>query len=105
MAKEDKTLGILTHVLGLFTGFIGPLIIFLIADDKKTKDHSKLALNWQFSLLIYMIVSFVLIFVLIGILLIIALGIMNLIFSIMAAVKASNGEKWKYPLAIPFFDV
>ena len=49
MAKEDNTLGILSHLLGLFTGFLGPLIIFLATDDKKGKNHSKLALNWMAS--------------------------------------------------------
>ncbi|MFU8796701.1 MAG: DUF4870 domain-containing protein [Dehalococcoidia bacterium] len=32
----------------------------------------------------------------------VVLGVLDLIFCIMAAVKASRGELWKYPLSIPF---
>ncbi len=100
--NEDKTMGILSHVLGIFTGFIGPLVIYLVAKDDFTKNQAKDALNWQFSLIIYSIISIILIIILVGILLLIALGIMNTIFCIIAAVKASNGESWKYPMAINF---
>lgn len=103
MAKNDNTLAILTHLLGLFTGFIGPLIIFLITDSKVVKDHARKALNWQFSLMIYFIVAFILVFLLVGFLLIFALFIVDLIFTIMATVKASNGELWDYPMSIKFF--
>jgi uncharacterized Tic20 family protein len=41
--------------------------------------------------------------VLIAIPLLIALGVIGIIFSIVAAIKANNGEVWKYPLAITFF--
>ena len=103
MAKRDNTLPILTHILGLFTGFLGPLIILLASKDKNTKSHAKVVLNWQFSLLIYFAVSSILMLILIGFLGFIALGIMNTIFSIIGAVKASEKEIWKYPLSISFF--
>ncbi len=44
MVKEDKTLGILTHVLGIFTGFIGALIIYLVAEDKKLRNMQEMPL-------------------------------------------------------------
>ena len=105
MAKEDNTLGILSHLLGLFTGFLGPLIIFLATDDKKGKNHSKLALNWQFSALIYSVVGAILSLIFVGFLVIAAVGIINIVFCIIATVKASKGEYWVYPLTIPFFEV
>ena len=101
--KADTTLPLLAHLLGLITGFLGPLIILLATEDKRAKTHAKKALNWQFSLLIYYAVSFVLMFVLIGFLTFFAVAILNIIFCIMAAVKASKEELWDYPLAIPFF--
>jgi uncharacterized Tic20 family protein len=67
--------------------------------------HAKAALNWQLSLMIYLIVSGILVFVIIGILLLAALGIMNVVFCVVAAVKAGEGEVWKYPLSIPFFRI
>ena len=103
MAKRDNTLPILTHLLGLFTGFLGPLIILLVSKDKYTKSHSKVVLNWQFSLLIYFAISSLLMLILIGFIGFAALGIMNTIFSIIGAVKANEREIWKYPLSIKFF--
>jgi len=105
MPKQNNTLSILTHLLGLLTGFLGPLIILLASSEKNVKKHAKAVLNWQFSLLIYFIISAILIIILIGVLGFIALSIMNLIFSIIGAVKASEGQVWKYPLSIRFFKV
>ncbi len=99
---NDKTLCVLAHVLGLLTGFLGPLIILLASPDHRAKQHARMALNWQISLIIYMIVSFVLMLVLIGFLFILILAVLDLVFCIMAAVKAGDGIAWKYPLAIPF---
>jgi len=42
--------------------------------------------------------------VLIGIPLLIALAILAIVFPIVAAIKANNGQVWKYPLSIPFFN-
>lgn len=101
--ESDKTLPVLAHLLGLIGGFIGPLIILLVSKDENAKKHSKNALNWQFSFLIYIFISFVLMIILIGFFLLIALAILNLVFAIMAAVKAGENKLWKYPLAIHFF--
>jgi len=102
MKQESRTLAILAHVLGLIAYFIGPLIILLVTEDKDVKKHARNALNWQISLIIYFIVAGILVFLLIGFLLLPALAIVNIVFSIMAAVKASNDELWKYPLSIQF---
>ncbi len=101
--NSNNDLGFLAHLLGILTGFIGPLITYCVAEDDSLKEHSKKALNWQFSFLIYFVISFILTFVLIGIFLVIALVILNIVFPIIAIVKATNGELWDYPLAIKFF--
>ncbi len=101
--SEAKTLAIITHVLALFIGFLGPLIILLVGEEKFVKKNAKKALNWQISLLIYGAVSGILALVIVGIFLLIALGIMNTVFVIIAAIKASEEEAWDYPLTIPFF--
>lgn len=103
--KKDKTLSILCHVLGLLTGFLGPLIILLVSEEKNEKKHAKIVLNWQFSYLIYLIASIFLMIILIGFLGLVVFSILNLIFSIIGAVKASEGKFWKYPISIPFFKV
>ena len=100
MSKDNLVL--LPHILAIFTGFIGPLVT-MIAGEGELKEHSKKALNWQISLLIYFAISFVLAFILIGFLLMAVLGVMNLVFCILAAVKAADGELWDYPVTINFF--
>jgi uncharacterized Tic20 family protein len=103
MSKEDtKTMSILAHVLGIFTGFIGPLIIYLVTTDKTAKIHAKNALNWQVSVIIYWIISFILMIVLIGFLLIWILIILDIVFCILAAVNASKDKVWNYPLSFKF---
>jgi len=101
--KKDNTLKIITHLLGLFSGFIGPLVVFLATSDIDEKNHAKNALNWQISLIIYRLISFILILILIGIAFMFVLGLLDLIFSVVAAIKAKDDELWKYPLAISFF--
>lgn len=98
---NEKSLQFLPHVLGIFTGFLGPLVTLLISKEE-LKEHSKKALNWQLSLLIYTIISTILVIILIGFLLLSVLFVLNLVFSIMAAVKASDSELWDYPLTIKF---
>ncbi len=106
MAKsEDRVLGILTHIIAWFTSFIGPLIILLVSEDEFTKNNARSALNWQISVIIYSIVSAVFIFIIIGFFMLFALGIVNLIFCIVAAVKAGDGKIWKYPMSISFLKV
>jgi uncharacterized Tic20 family protein len=65
--------------------------------------HGKNALNWIISAIIYAVVCVILVFAVIGIPLLIALGAVGIIFPIVAGIKASQGEVWKYPMAISFF--
>ena len=94
------TMPTLTHVIALFTGIIGPLIILAVSEDEDVKDHAKEAFNWQMSLLLYVVLSILLIFAVVGIFLIIALVILDIVFSIKAASSASKGRLWHYPMAI-----
>ena len=64
--------------------------------------HGKEALNFQISVTIYAIVCILLIFVAIGFFLLIGLGIAALVLVIIASIKASSGELYRYPLTIRF---
>ncbi len=101
--KEDPSLATLAHVLGLITGFIGPLIIYLVKSEEGfVKDQAREALNFQITIVIAGFVSVILMAVLIGIVLIIVVGVIDVIFCIMAAVSASKGERYRYPINIRF---
>jgi uncharacterized protein len=96
--SSDRVPAMLTHLGGIFFGFIPSLIVYLVADnDPWLKDNARRALNFQLTLLIAWIISSILIIVLIGILLIKVVWAADVILSIVAAIKAYNGEAYKYP--------
>jgi uncharacterized Tic20 family protein len=64
--------------------------------------HAKESLNFQLTMLIAQIISFILWIVIIGIVLSVLLGIANLVLVIIATVKASEGKFYKYPFSIKF---
>ena len=99
--EQEKTLGMTCHLLGL-VGFLGPLIIWLIKKDVSpaVDENGKEALNFQLSILIYMIASWLLIFVGIGFILMPLVWLSNVIMVIIASVKTNQGETFKDPLCI-----
>ncbi|MDG2510061.1 DUF4870 domain-containing protein [Stenotrophomonas maltophilia] len=101
---DQRTMALAAHLLGIFTGFIGALIIWLINKDDAGKafvtDQAKEALNFQITVTIAMVISMILTIVIIGVFLAPIVGIISLVFSIIAAVKANNGEAYRYPFAL-----
>jgi len=51
---------------------------------------------------IYMLISAVLVFILIGIITMLGLMLANIVLTITAAIKASEGTHYKYPITIRF---
>lgn len=86
-------------------GFIAPIVMWLVKSKESPEidRHGKNIANFMVSMIIYAIISCILILLVIGIPMLIAIGIIEIVFIIIAAVKAANGEYWKYPLSIPFF--
>jgi hypothetical protein len=58
------------------------------------------ALNFNISVLIYSVIAWILVIVLIGFVALAALFVFQVVFTIIAAVKTSNGESYRYPLTI-----
>lgn len=87
-----------------FGHVIGPLIMWTMKkdDSELVNREGKKSLNFQISMSIYLFVSALLVFVGIGIVLLMALGIISIIFVVMAIVKTLNGEDYQYPLTIEF---
>ncbi|MFC6890594.1 DUF4870 domain-containing protein [Halorubrum trueperi] len=99
-SSGNTSMAAITHILALFTWLIGPLVVLLVTDDEFVKENARNAINWQIWLTIYSIVAGILILVGIGILLLPILGLIDLVFIVIAAVKAADGETWSYPLTI-----
>ena len=101
---NEKIWSILSHlsVISVGAGLVLPLVVYLAmkGDSDYTAANAKEALNFHLSLLIYCLCCIPLIFIVIGIPLLIVLGIASLILAIVAAVKASDGGCYRYPLTL-----
>ena len=96
---------LLGHAPAPLLGLIVPIVIWQIkkTDLPEIDQHGKNAVNWIISELIYLVITGLLSLLLIGLPLLFAVAILGIVFPIVAAIKASNGEVWKYPLSIRFF--
>ncbi len=108
---SSRTWASLTHIsaFSMFVGIpslIAPLVMWLIKKDENpyADYHGKEAVNFNISFLLYAAVSAVLILALVGLLLLPAVLLTWFILVIVATVKASNGEYYRYPLTIRFLN-
>ncbi len=109
--KDARMWAMICHLSGL-AGFVipivgcvvGPLIIWQIKKDDFTfvNEQGKEAVNFQISMLIYGIIAGLLCFACVGVFLLPVVGVVDLVFLLIAAVKANNGFHYRYPLSIRF---
>jgi uncharacterized protein len=125
LPSDVRGWGIAAHLAGLGAalltaavfGFLGPLLVWLLKRDQHpfVEHHAKEALNFQLSVLVYLAGAAVLAIpaIIVGVLTLgvglVALAILAaaavvawFALPIVAAVKASNGEGFRYPLTIRF---
>lgn len=103
ISKDDKTMAMLSHLLAIFTFFIGPLIIWLMKKDQSAyvNEQGKEALNFQITVGIAWVIAGILTPVgCIGVILYPIVWIANLVFCIMACVAANKGEHYRYPVCL-----
>jgi uncharacterized Tic20 family protein len=102
ISQDEKNIALLTHLGGIFFMFIPSLIVWLLKKDDSPflADQAKEALNFQITVMIGYAVGFALTLILIGILVIWAVAITNLVLCIVAAVKASSGQSYRYPFTL-----
>ncbi|MDQ1642952.1 MAG: hypothetical protein QOJ90_2303 [Actinomycetota bacterium] len=98
--QDERLWAMLAHLGGLVLGFLASLIVLLVQGEKSAfvRRQAVEALNFQITLLIASIVSFVLLFVLIGFILLPVVLIGGLVLMIVAGVKANAGEDYRYPV-------
>jgi len=102
LSNTNYLLAALPHI-GAFLGLgliILPLVMLFAASDEFVRANAREALNFHITLFIYFIISAILCLVGIGIVLIIALLIFMFVASIIATVKASQGQMYRYPMTI-----
>jgi len=114
--ENDTSWGVFCHLAALlgwvfpFGNILGPFVIWMIKKDSDpfVDDQGKESMNFQISVTIYSIVSLLLfvmsIFVFPLMFLVIAfMGLLfvgSLICVIVAAIKASQGERFRYPFTM-----
>ncbi len=108
-SSSERLWSVLCHLSYFFglalLAFLFPMVVYLVmrTDSPFVTHHAREALNFHLSLLVYAVLCIPLCFVIVGIPLLIAIGIGGIVCSIVAAVKASEGVYYQYPLAIRFF--
>lgn len=109
--REDNSFIMLTHLSQLlsyitgFGGFIVPLILWLTKKDEiiGLDEHGKSIINFQLSVLVYIVLGIPGIFLFgLGILVIIFAVIIGFVMPIVNAIRAHNGEAPSYFATIRF---
>lgn len=88
----------------VFLGLLAPLVVLLAKGNSSAfvRRHAVESLNFQINALVYLVVFALLLFLLIGFVLLPLYAIFYLVVVIVAGVRASRGEDYRYPLTIRF---
>jgi len=91
----------MTWLLPLIGGVVAVLILWQIKKDDHPfiDENGRRAINFQLSMLIYTVALAITV---IGIFLLPVVAILDIVFTIVAAIKAGDGKYYKYPLTIEF---
>lgn len=91
-------------VFPFFGGILGPLICWLSRKNESewVNINGKASLNFQLSMLLYIVLIIPLCFILVGIPFLIALFVLKYVCVVVASIRAAKGELFKYPISIPF---
>ena len=113
--KDARNIALVCHLV-TFVGFafpfgniLAPLVVWLLKREASSfiDHHGKEAINFQISLMIYVfvasVVTFLSMFLLFfpaGLLLLLMVAAFGIVMTIVAAVRASEGVYFRYPLSI-----
>ena len=107
--ENERTWGMLAHlsalagvVVWLLGCVLGPLAVYLSRRDQSefVAEHAREALNFNITVTLAAIVCMALMVVFIGFILGTALFIGWLVLTLIAAIRASEGERYRYPLSL-----
>ncbi|MEE4283843.1 MAG: DUF4870 domain-containing protein [Pseudomonadales bacterium] len=107
---ETRRWAAATHIAAVagyvipFGNIIGPLLVWQLKkeDGQLIDDQGKESVNFQITVSIAMLISALLTLILIGFLMIFVIGLGALILVVIAAIKANDGEAYRYPLTLRF---
>lgn len=107
-SSEECTLAMMCHIIALVAtscllNWLVPIVIMSISDSLYVKQQAKEALNFQISIILWALVSWLLCVVVIGIPMLIAVVVAAIVLPIIAAVRVSDGISYRYPLTWHLF--
>lgn len=100
---SDKIWSMLSHLSALLgVGILLPLVVYLAMrkESEYVAANAREALNFHLSILIYSLCCLPLVLIVIGIPLLLVIAVGSLVLAVIATVKASNGESYRYPLTL-----
>jgi uncharacterized Tic20 family protein len=112
VTKDDRTWGMLAHISAIVAsaltggtcGWLGPLIVWLMKKDEShfVDDQGKESLNFQITLIIAYVVCWSITVITCGLLFPVLFipAIFQLVFCILAAIRANEGQYYRYPMTI-----
>ena len=107
--RDTRMWAMFCHLAGLAlligipaANILGPLIIWQMKKEQHPfiDVHGKESMNFQISMFIYGLVAALLIFVCVGMVLLPALVVVDIVFVVIAGIKANDGQAYRYPLTI-----
>jgi uncharacterized protein len=110
--KDERMWGMLCHLSALsgliipFGNLIGPLVVYTLKKDEYAfvADQGKESLNFQISVLIYLMISGIAVLLLVGIFFLLFVPFIAIILTVLAGVRANDGEYYRYPFCIHFIN-
>jgi uncharacterized Tic20 family protein len=111
--ENERTPAVITHILGILTLFVGPLVMYFLLRKKASpwlRDHLDEAVNYHilvlaaFILLIVLAVVFTTFNLATVSLLLAALALLiffaSVVFGVIATLKAARGKAYHFPLDV-----
>ncbi|MCQ6277773.1 DUF4870 domain-containing protein [Bacillus sp. EB600] len=97
--NEERLLAAAIYVISFFAPILGPLVIWLVKREESSfiDFHGKEYFNFMISYFMYTVMSGILTLILIGFIGLWLIGILIVVFTIIAAIKAYEGTEYRIP--------
>jgi uncharacterized protein len=102
--NEERILAAAIYVISFFAPVLGPLVIWLLKREESSfiDYHGKEYFNFMISYFVYTAISGILTLILIGFIGLWLIGILVVVFTIVAAIKAYEGAEYRIPWIFRF---
>ncbi|MCH2134321.1 MAG: DUF4870 domain-containing protein [Phycisphaerales bacterium] len=99
--SQQRLLAMVAHLLGILTGPLGALIIWLVMKkDAFVEEEAREALNFQITVWLAIVAASILTIIGIGVYLISGVAALNIVFCVIAAAHVNQGEAYRYPVTL-----